>query len=449
MDRLARWWCVGCAVALVGCGSSVTIGNVSVDSGAADAGSVVDAPVVAVDAPVAIIDAPVVPPGDLGAAGCDGVSPAVGTPCSVGLGACQRAGRYLCRADLRITLCDATPTPPMPETCNGIDDDCNGMVDEVAPRTCFDGPAAANGVGVCRAGTQACLSGMWGPCASQVVPAAETCNGLDDDCDGSVDESVVQRCGDLSWSMPGRYTRAVTPMAPRAYVDACALPGHRTYLPNADDGNASEALPFAFQAFGVPVTTAYFTANGVLGFSTATWNFNNTALPAARGSQSVYAFWDDLALRDGICTATVGTAPNRTFVVEWHDAGFFPRMEEAHLSFEVVLVEGSNLIEVLYQRMEGASDRALGSNATTGIQGDDTPGSTDTVSFNMARPMLAGSAIRWSPAPVDMRGVCRAGSQTCRAGAWGACTGEVGPSAERCGNALDDDCDGNVDNGCP
>ncbi len=442
MERLARWWCVGCAVALVGCGSSVTIGNIGVDSGATDAGSVVDAP-------VTTIDAPVVPPTDLGLLGCDGVSPPVGTPCSVGVGACQRAGRYLCRADLRVTLCDAVPAAPTAETCNGTDDDCNGMVDEVAPRTCFDGPAGSVGVGVCRAGTQACLAGAWGPCATQVVPGAEACNGLDDDCDGSVDEAVVQRCGELSWSMPGRYSRAVTPTPPRAYVDACAQAGHRTYLPNADDGNVSEALPFAFQAFGVPATTAYFTANGVLGFSAATWTFNNTALPAMRGAQSVYAFWDDLALRDGICTATMGTAPNRTLVVEWHDAGFFPRTEEAHLNFEIVLVEGSNLIEVLYGRMEGAGDRALGSNATTGIQGDDTAGSTDTVSYNMARPMLTGSAIRWSPAPVDMRGICRAGSQTCRAGAWSTCTGEVGPTMERCGNMLDDDCDGTVDNGCP
>ena len=67
----------------------------------------------------------------------------------------------------------------------------------------------------------------------------------------------------------------------------------------------------------------------------------------------------------------------------------------------------------------------------------------------MAAYPLAGSALRWTPAPVDMRGVCRAGSQACAAGAWGACTGEVGPSMERCGNRLDDDCDGTVDNGCP
>ena len=40
-------------------------------------------------------------------------------------------------------------------------------------------------------------------------------------------------------------------------------------------------------------------------------------------------------------------------------------------------------------------------------------------------------------------GVCTAGTQTCAAGAWGACTGR-GPSAEICNN-LDDDCNGVID----
>ncbi|RKH68266.1 kelch repeat-containing protein [Corallococcus llansteffanensis] len=45
-------------------------------------------------------------------------------------------------------------------------------------------------------------------------------------------------------------------------------------------------------------------------------------------------------------------------------------------------------------------------------------------------------------------GVCLAGTRTCdNSGTWGACT-EVRPQAESCGNALDDDCDGQVDEEC-
>lgn len=45
-------------------------------------------------------------------------------------------------------------------------------------------------------------------------------------------------------------------------------------------------------------------------------------------------------------------------------------------------------------------------------------------------------------------GVCAAGQQRCEQGRWGACEGEVLPSAERCGDALDNDCDGSADEGC-
>jgi hypothetical protein len=49
-------------------------------------------------------------------------------------------------------------------------------------------------------------------------------------------------------------------------------------------------------------------------------------------------------------------------------------------------------------------------------------------------------------------GVCKAGTQTCNAlgTAYGACAGEVLPAAsESCINTLDDNCDGQVNEGCP
>jgi len=50
------------------------------------------------------------------------------------------------------------------------------------------------------------------------------------------------------------------------------------------------------------------------------------------------------------------------------------------------------------------------------------------------------------PAGTQGRGVCRAGTQACSAGRWGACGGQVLPRAESC-NRADDDCDGRVDDG--
>jgi hypothetical protein len=93
---------------------------------------------------------------------------------------------------------NAAIRPGAAEVCDAglIDDDCDGTVNEGcacvngAVRTC--GGGTSPGVGICRSGTQRCLSGAWLACEGNVDPAAsETCNGLDDDCDGSVDEGVT------------------------------------------------------------------------------------------------------------------------------------------------------------------------------------------------------------------------------------------------------------------
>jgi Putative metal-binding motif len=46
------------------------------------------------------------------------------------------------------------------------------------------------------------------------------------------------------------------------------------------------------------------------------------------------------------------------------------------------------------------------------------------------------------------QGICTQGTQTCINGAWGACNGATLPQPEICGNGLDEDCDGQIDDGC-
>src|SRR5262249_49140419 len=97
--------------------------------------------------------------------------------------------------------CDDTTIavhPGVTDTCNGIDDDCDGVADPGCMcmtgmmRMC--GPSDGMGgflmVGACHPGTQVCGTGAWGTCTGSVSPSSESCNGVDDNCDGTVDEGV-------------------------------------------------------------------------------------------------------------------------------------------------------------------------------------------------------------------------------------------------------------------
>jgi hypothetical protein len=91
------------------------------------------------------------------------------------------------------------------ETCNGADDDCDGTVDELEGEPCYEGPEATRDVGACRAGRPACGEGGATTCADQVLPkAAETCNRVDDDCDGAVDEGFALQTDTANCGQCGR-----------------------------------------------------------------------------------------------------------------------------------------------------------------------------------------------------------------------------------------------------
>jgi len=85
--------------------------------------------------------------------------------------------------------------PEPMEQCNKLDDDCNGVADDLGTEFCYSGPAETRGVGACRQGRPSCGNAGTVICGGEVLPTTEVCNGKDDDCDGTVDEGFDFQTG--------------------------------------------------------------------------------------------------------------------------------------------------------------------------------------------------------------------------------------------------------------
>jgi len=102
------------------------------------------------------------------------------------------------------------------ETCDGLDNDCDGEVDEDLVRDCAS---------TCGSGHETCVDGAWQGCDAPTA-GAEACNGVDDDCDGEVDEVAgsddvrLGLCGDGQQCVDG----SCEPVDPVPSPDAGADP---------------------------------------------------------------------------------------------------------------------------------------------------------------------------------------------------------------------------------
>ncbi len=163
---------------------------------------------------------------------------------------CQCAAKGSYSATTTGDCADSNPdiSPAATETCNGLDDNCNGTVDEAGALGCAtyfidgDGDGFGNSLtGLCLCQTTALnTTSIGGDCndgATSAHPgAAEMCDGLDNNCDGFTDEANATGCmvyyADADNDSWGDGTKS-----------ACLCGGNAAFnaskLGDCDDGNAA------------------------------------------------------------------------------------------------------------------------------------------------------------------------------------------------------------------
>ncbi len=173
-----------------------------------------------------------------------------------------------------------------------------------------------------------------------------------------------------------------------------ATPGSQVPI-FGNDAYASLSLPFPFTFGGVSYTSVTVSANGYLTFGGAGGVADNFLIPGiAQPNQFIAPFWDDLNPQPGnVYQRTLGSAPNRQFVVEWRDV---PTVASptSQLTFEAVLFETSHNILLQYHTMQGSD--ADGRSATIGVECADGTAARE-YAYNQPGAVKNGLALLFVP----------------------------------------------------
>lgn len=170
-----------------------------------------------------------------------------------------------------------------------------------------------------------------------------------------------------------------------------------------DDGELGVTMPFSFNFYGSTTNQITIGNNGAIlvGTLTGTVPFTNEPLPSASiGPAAIMPLWDDFDSESGdIYYSTIGTAPNRQFVVEWYDrVPFNGAANTDGATFEVIINEADSSIQFEYLDVtyfDDGADVSGGAAATIGLQQD--AAAANQFSFETAA-VTDNSGLTWMQA---------------------------------------------------
>ncbi len=252
-----------------------------------------------------------------------------------------------------------------------------------ADRICVDAQCAEP----CTAGQSRC-----GAACINTATDPLNCGGCGTACTGGL-SCVMGMCTNAP---PTRYERVTAP-SDVTFVDACAAPGVQRLHSGVDDAGALVPLPFAFRYWATDLAAGAMvnvSSNGFMSLLPAVSSSLGGTIPSVGAPNAVIAaYWRDLVVgAPGMCLATVGAAPSRRWVVQW--ANTRPFGGGTTMDFEIVLHEGSNLIDLMYRTMDSA-------NGTVGVEnqaGNAAVSGCPTATSYSCAPM-SNSRVRFRPIP--------------------------------------------------
>ena len=156
--------------------------------------------------------------------GCD----IVGGSCTTGMAGACSPGTFNASMQCVPNLATAS------ELCNGVDDNCDGLVDNA------DWGTISCGTGACRRTYSTCISGVVNSRCQPGSPTVETCNGIDDDCDGVIDNGGV--CGPSAEPTPSS-TPTRQPSPSRSEIPSQTPTPSSAATPTATPGPTTSAQP--------------------------------------------------------------------------------------------------------------------------------------------------------------------------------------------------------------